>query len=100
MRYDKQIYFQKIKQSAYNKDTGNYDESDPEEEMCWASVMDTGAEMINLVYGDIRQKSLTISLQNYYEKPFDQIRIGDTIYKVDLERKLRIKHIFIVSEIQ
>lgn len=100
MRYDKQVYFQKLKESAYNKDTGNHEESEPEEEMRWASVMDTGAEMINKVYGDIRQESLTVSLQNHYENPFDQIRIGDTIYRVDLVKKLRIKHVFIVSEIQ
>lgn len=44
--------------------------------------------------------SKTVRLQMHYKKTFDRIRIGDTLYKVDFERKLRTKHVFVVSEVQ
>ena len=65
-----------------------------------ASVMDTGVETMKLVYGSIQQGSLTIQLQNQYEKPFDQIRVGKKIYQVDSRRDLRTKQTFVVSEVQ
>ena len=47
-----------------------------------ASVMDTRAEIMQIVYGGIRQGSVTVQLQNHYQKPFDRIRIGNTTYRV------------------
>ena len=55
---------------------------------------------MQVIYGMIKQGSLTIQLQNHYDCPFDQIRIGNKIYKVDYSRKLRTKQTFIVSEVQ
>ena len=100
MRYDTPIYFQKITQGAYDIKTGNYSENTVEETECYASVMDTRTEMLQLIYGDIKQGSLTIQLQNHYSEQFDRIRVGDRTYKVDFQRRLRVKHTFIVSEVQ
>lgn len=100
MRYDKTIYFQKLTPGNYNPDTGDYEESIVEETRKLASVADTGTETMNLVYGSIKQGSLTIQLQTHYKKPFDLIRIGQRKYRVDLSRELRTKHIFVVSEVQ
>lgn len=100
MRYDKAIYFQKISPGAYNPDTGDYGEDSIEEERRLASVADTGTETMNIVYGSIKQGSLTIQPQTHYRKPFDFIRIGRRKYRVDLSRELRTKHIFVVSEVQ
>nr|DAJ09308.1 MAG TPA: hypothetical protein [Caudoviricetes sp.]DAQ66546.1 MAG TPA: hypothetical protein [Caudoviricetes sp.]DAZ02743.1 MAG TPA: hypothetical protein [Caudoviricetes sp.]DAZ77738.1 MAG TPA: hypothetical protein [Caudoviricetes sp.] len=55
---------------------------------------------MNLVYGSIKQGSKTVRLQMHYKKPFDRIRIGNALYRVDFERKLRTKHVFVVSEVQ
>ena len=100
MRYDKPVYFQKITPGEYDPDTGNYADDTVEETLRYASVMDTGADMLNLVYGTVRQGSLTIQLQNHYEEPFDLIRVGDKRYRVDFPRLLRTKHTLVVSEVQ
>ena len=100
MRYDTPIFFQLITAGKYDPNTGNYTEDTITEEMCWASVTNTGAQTLKLVYGDIKQESLTVRLQNPYGYPFDGIRIGEKVYKVDFSRKLRIKQTFVVSEVQ
>ena len=88
MRYGTQVFFQKRVPGAYDSDTGNY-----------ASVMDTKTKMLKLVYGSIKQGSLTLHIRNHYKENFDHIRIGEKIYKVDYTRKLRTKQTFIVSEV-
>ncbi|WP_239462925.1 hypothetical protein [Faecalicoccus pleomorphus] len=62
--------------------------------------MDTQTEMLKLIYGDIRQGSLTVVIQNHYDQPFDNIRIGDKVYRVDRTRRLRVKQSFVISEVQ
>ena len=66
----------------------------------YADVTDTGTDTMNIIYGQIRQGSKVIRLQSHYAKTFNRIRIGDKQYRVDFERKLRAKHVFIVSEVQ
>lgn len=100
MRYDTTIRFQKIKRGGYDPDTGNYKEDCVREDFRQASVMDTTTQTMKLVYGSIKQGSLTIQLQNHYDRPFDQIRIGNKIYKVDHSRQLRTKQTYVVSEVQ
>lgn len=100
MRYDTPVYFQKIIPGEYDKATGDYADDIVEEVEKYASVMDTGAEMMRLVYGSIRQGSLVIQLQNHYTASFDRIRVGQKIYQVDNRRNLRTKQIFVVSEVQ
>lgn len=100
MRYDTPIYFQTVEKGAYDPDTGNYAEDTPTEDKVYASVTDSRAETLNLVYGELKQGCFTIRLQNIYRKPFSYIRIGEKRYRVDFSRKLRLKHIFVVSEVQ
>ena len=100
MRYDTPIYFQTIKKGEYDPDTGNYAEDTVAEDKVFASVTDSRAETLNLVYGELKQGCFTIRLQNIYRKPFSYIRIGEKRYRVDFGRKLRLKHIFVVSEVQ
>lgn len=100
MRYDTPIFFQTVVQGKYDKKTGNYADDRIIEVRRYASVMDTGAEAMRLVYGTIRQGSLTIQLQNQYAKPVDRIRVGQKIYQVDSRRDLRTKQTFVVSEVQ
>lgn len=100
MRYDTKIKFIRLVPGDYDETTGNYAEDTEESEERHASVMDTRTEFLKLIYGDIRQGSLTIQLQRHYTKPFDYIRINDNRYCVNFSRKLRHKHIFVVSEVQ
>lgn len=100
MRYDTPVYFQSRTSGEYDSSTGNYADDTVKETLRYASVMDTGTDMLKLVYDGPKQGSLTIQLQNHYTKAFDQIRVGEKIYKADFSRKLRTKHTFVVSEVQ
>lgn len=100
MRYDTPVYFQRIIPGKYDTSTGNYAPDDVTEERRYASVTNSGIETINLVYGELKQGSLTIRLQNHYIEPYDRIRIGKKIYRVDMSRPLRVGHSFVISEVQ
>lgn len=100
MRFDTPVYFQTIKAGEYDPTTGNRSEKTITEVERYASVTDTGDDTLNLIYGQIKQGAKTIRLQNHYEQSFDRIRIGKKTYRVDKARRLRVKHIFIVSEVQ
>lgn len=99
MRYDKEIFFVKAGKKTYHKSTGNYTKGAAEETKVYASIMDTGRDTMNLVYGAIRQGSFTIHIQNHYDGIFDSIRIGEKHYRVDHRRRLRFKESFVVSEV-
>ena len=99
MRFDTPVYFQRIT-SDYDASTGNYGVSLLTEEMRRASVTDSGAQTLLLVYGELKQGSLTIRLQRPYDAAFDRIRIGNKFYHVDFKRVLRLKQTFVVSEVQ
>lgn len=100
MRYDTPVYFQKVTSGAYDPKTGNYADDTVAEALRYASVMNTGEEKLKLVYDGPKQGSLTIQIQNHYTEPFDRIRVDDAVYSVDYSRKLRTKHVFVVSEVQ
>lgn len=101
MRFDTPIYFQTVKEKGkYDEETGNYAEDTVTEDEVFASVTNSTTATLNLVYGSIKQGSKTIRLQNIYSKPYNRIRIGKKLYRVDFDRNLRLKHIFVVSEVQ
>lgn len=100
MRYDTPVYFQKVKSGEYDPMTGNYKDDTVEETMVMASVMDTRTETMKLVYGSIKQGSLTVHMQNHYRGDFDFIRVGEKRYKVDYGRYLRVKQSMVLSEVQ
>nr|DAL01247.1 MAG TPA: protein of unknown function (DUF4585) [Caudoviricetes sp.] len=99
MRYDTPIYFQKLTPGEYDPATGNYVDDKVSEVKRYASVMDTGENTMILVYSGIKEGSLTIHLQNHYDRPFDRIRVGNKTYGVDFSRKLRTKQVYVVSEV-
>ena len=55
-----------------------------------ASVMDTRAETMQVVYGSIKQGSKTIHIQNHYDKSYDSIRIDNKIYQWIILENLEI----------
>ena len=99
MRYDTPIYFQSVSAGTYNPENGDYGSDTVTEAARYAAVMDTRTETMQLVYGEIRQGSLTVHIQNHYTDPFDRIRIGEKRYRVDLRRRLRVKESFVLSEV-
>ena len=99
MRYDTPIYFQLIRQGIYDPKTGDYADSDPVETKVYADVTDTSTDTKQILYGDIKRNSKVIRLQQHYTRTSNRIRIGDKQYGVDDERKLRTKHVLIVSEV-
>lgn len=100
MRFDTPVYFQSIKQGKYNADTGNYEVDEITEVKCYAAVTASKLETLNLVYGELKQDSLTVRLQMPYKNSFERIRIGSKLYRVDFSRQLRCKYILVVSEVQ
>lgn len=100
MRFDTPIFFRRKVKGPYDPTTGNYGPATTEEVVRYASVTNTGTETLNIVYGELKQGSLTVILQMPYTDPFERIRIGDKYYRVDRERRLRTKHTFVVSEVQ
>lgn len=100
MRFDKPIYMQNIIQGAYDAETGDYGEDRVKETPLYADVTNAGTDTLQLVYGNIKQHSLVIRLQNHFNEPFSKIRVDDKLYKVDYEHKLRTKHVLVVSEVQ
>ena len=99
MRYDTPVYFQRITPGEYDAATGDY-KTDTVTEVCkWASVTSSGIETLQLVYGELKQGSMTIRLQGVYAAPFNRIRIGEKVYRVDFSRSLRSKQTFVVSEV-
>lgn len=100
MRYDNLIYFVSVAQGAYDPDTGDYADGTETETPVYASVMDTQADTLRLVYGGLVEGSYTLHIQNHYTDSFDFIRIDGKDYDVDFRRKLRTKEAFIVHEKQ
>ena len=101
MRYDTPVYFQEITPGKYDPETGDYKEDTIQETKRLASVVNTGEETLKLLYGSVKQDSLTYpASKSLLHAPFSRIRIGEAIYQVHVSRKLRVKHTLIVSEVQ
>ncbi len=100
MRYDTPILFRRLVTGAYDADTGDYADDTYVDTKVYGSVMDTNTQTMNLVYGGIKQGSLTVHIQNHINVPFDQLIINGKKYRVDYTRRLRLKQSFIVSEVQ
>lgn len=100
MRFDKPIFFQKLVPGEYNPATGNYESDKIEETKKYASVTSAGVETLDLIYGELRQGSFVVRLQSIHSYAFDRIRIGQKLYRIDFQRQLRTKQVFVVSEVQ
>lgn len=100
MRCDTPVYFQLCEDAVLDPLTGDYSAETITETRIIANVSNSKIDTLKLIYGDIEQGSLTVRLLNHYTDPFNYIRIGDKRYRVDYARRLRTKHIFVVSEVQ
>lgn len=97
MRYITPVYFQKITPGKLDPVTHNYGADTVKEVKEYASITDSGKDTLRLIYGGIKQGSLTVRVQRPYKTPFDSIRIGVKTYNVDFSRGNKV---FVVSEVQ
>ncbi len=100
MRFDTPVFFQQITPGPYDYTTGNYGPDTVIEDKRMADITNTGAETLQIAYGELRQGSFTVRIQGHYTEPFSRIRIGEKVYRVDMRRTLRGKESFVVSEVQ
>ncbi len=98
MSYNMPIYFQSVKTGEYNAITANHEPDTVTEVKKFASVTDTGVEMLKVLFGKVEQGSSTVRLQRPYKEPFERIRIGNKVYSVK-HKKLN-NRVFIVSELK
>ncbi len=98
MRYDREAIFQQVEEQYQSN--GDYVESVVEEHTEYCSVAYTDLQTMRLVYGAIKQGSLTIHLQNYIGYAFNRIVIDGKQYVVDDAIDLRFKKVYIISEWQ
>ena len=97
MRYNIPVFFQRKEPGTFDKDTHNYGADTITEKKRRADVTITGTETLKLVYGNIKQQSLTVRLQRPYKEAFDTIRIDSKIYAVGFSRANKV---FVISEVQ
>lgn len=97
MRYNTPVFFQRVEPGKLNTETHNYGEDTITETKCYASVTDSGAETLKLMFGEIKQGCLIIRLQRPYTAAFDRVRIGNTVHTA--KPKLN-KRVFVLSEVQ
>lgn len=95
MRYDTKAVFQQVEEQYQSN--GDYAESVLEEHTEYCSVASTDLQTMHLVYGAIRQGSLTIHLQNYIGYTFNRIVIDGKKYAVDDTIDLRFKKVYVIS---
>ncbi len=97
MRYNTPIFFQRKEPGTFDPETHNYGADRVTEEMRYADITLTGTDTLQMVYGTIKQQSLTVRLQRPYTAPFDAIRIGSKIYAVGFSRGNKA---FVINEVQ
>lgn len=97
MRYAEPVWFCKVSKT-YNASTGDYIDGEPVKSPVYASIINTSIDTMNIVYGSIKQGSLTIQLQNHYDQPFDYIECRGKRYRVDIREPKAQKDVFIISE--
>ena len=100
MRYITPIFFQRVEPGGYNADTGDYDRDIVIESMQYADITDSSDRAVEMIYGELREGTLTVRLERPYTAPFDYIRIGNKRYKADMKRSTFQKMALVVSEVQ
>ncbi|MBE6005594.1 MAG: hypothetical protein E7238_00220 [Sarcina sp.] len=109
MRCDTQIYFVTEGKRALitdrsSQDYGGYTNGQAAEVDMMADVTDTQTSTQQLVYGKLREGSVTVRLNGHHLEPFDHIRIIDRntgvskLFDVDAVRHLRQRSVFICHE--
>ena len=97
MRYDTPAIFQQVAEQY--QANGDYAETVLEQHTEYVSLVNTDIQTMHIVYGGIRQGSVTMQLQNYVGYPFNRVVVNGKSYVVDQVINLRVKQAYILSEI-
>lgn len=100
MRYDEKVLILTRIEGSYDEKTGNYAEDTYEEKEVFGAVSNTTDSMMQIVYGQLNQGSITIHLQNHYKKPFDLVEVRGKRYKVDNRTLYKVKEMMVLSEVK
>lgn len=98
MRYDKKIDFLHV-DKVYQAN-GDYVDEVIESTTAYGSVVNTDFDTMRLVYGEIRQGSITLHLQNKVGFIFNRVVIDGKTYAVDQCINQRVKQAYILSQCQ
>lgn len=98
MRYDKLVKFQMVDSVYTNK--GDYEEQIINEYTEYASIVDTDFQTMAIVYGGIKQGSITLHLLNKVKYDFNRIVYDGKAYMVDQVINQRTKQAYILSQWQ
>ena len=98
MRYDKKVLFQRV--TDVYQPNGDYVSGIAEEVTDYASIVNTDFDTMRLVYGEIKQGSITLHLLNKIAFVFNQVVIDGKTYSVDQVVDQRTKQAYILSEVQ
>lgn len=98
MRYDKLVKFQMVGSVYTNK--GDYEEQVLNEYTEYASIVDTDFQTMAIVYGGIKQGSITLHLLNKVKYDFNRIVYEGKPYMVDQVINQRTKQAYILSQWQ
>lgn len=98
MRYDKLVKFQMVGSVYTNK--GDYEEQVLNEYTEYASIVDTDFQTMAIVYGGIKQGSITLHLLNKVKYDFNRIVYEGKAYTVDQVINQRTKQAYILSQWQ
>lgn len=102
MRYDRKVWLVDEAEPEYDETTGDYADGAIERYYRDANVSDTGTEVMNMLYGKIKQGALTVRVQNGVESPYQYIEV-DTVgnkYRIDRVKRHRNELVLFVSESQ
>ena len=99
MRYDKRLLFCLVDE-VYDHNTGDYKEDVLDEHIEYGSFVETDVQTMRLVYGEIRQGSVTVHLQNKVPYTFNRVAIDGKTYTKDQVINQRVKQAYILSECQ
>lgn len=101
MRYDSLISFVKEGSEVYNPVTGDYMPSEPVPVTRWANVSDANGEIVNMLYGTLKQTAKVIRLNEVYKNSFDYILVDGVKFILAMPAKhFRHESVFTVGESQ
>lgn len=101
MRYDSLISFVKEGSEVYDPNTGDYIASEPVSIEKWANVSDANGEIVNMLYGTLKQTAKVIRLNEVYKNSVDYILVDGVKFILAMPTKhFRHESVFTVGESQ
>lgn len=98
MRYDEEVVFVTEGLEIYNPKTGDYIPGLQTEVTKWANVSDLGEDRKVMLFGNIKEKTKVVRLNEVYKEPFDWIEVEGVKYVVQNPKHFRHESVFYIGE--